>query len=233
MLHFNSPKAGKTLHWSGSDNEDQFRKNIKDESIRQYLSNNGWLDPYSITYKYNSQGFRSEEFTLQPAYVALGCSFTEGVGLPLASTWPSLLAEKIDHTVWNLGISGCSINTCYRVLEHHIDLLNIVGVCLLEPPDARIDVEVNGIWITVRQDNATDFYKSWAIDDKKVQENRINTIELMKEICNKHNIGFYNFPSMGSGIPNDLARDMLHNGKLSHQSISDKFKNIVEVTDKY
>ena len=232
LLHLNSSKADKIFHWSGTDNEDQYQKNIKDEYIRQHLINNGWLDPYSITYKYNSQGFRSEEFTKQPAYVALGCSFTEGVGLPVESTWPYLLAEKIGYTVWNLGVGGCSINTCCRILEHYINLLNVVGVCLLEPPDARIDIEVNKIWVTMRQDNATNFYKSWAIDDKKIQENRISTIKLMQEICNKHNVGFYNFPSVGSAIPNDYARDMQHNGKLSHQSISNKFKNIIELTDK-
>ena len=50
---------------------------------REYFRERGWDRPEAITYKFNSEGFRCEEFDDSPCLVALGCSFTFGNALPV------------------------------------------------------------------------------------------------------------------------------------------------------
>jgi hypothetical protein len=66
-------------------------------------------DMYS--YKLNSDGFRSVEFSEKPNVLTLGCSCTFGTGLPEKLTWPSQLQGLLgdNYLVGNLGDHGSSI----------------------------------------------------------------------------------------------------------------------------
>jgi hypothetical protein len=62
-------------------------------------------DSILIEYKLNSQGYRCNEFNNQKI-LTLGCSQTEGHGLPLELTWPYLISEKINKDYINLAKGG-------------------------------------------------------------------------------------------------------------------------------
>jgi len=66
-----------------------------------------------ISYKYNSKGFRDDEWPSDLSNVVwcLGDSFTVGIGQPVDETWPKLLEKKIKKQVINLGEDGCSNDT--------------------------------------------------------------------------------------------------------------------------
>lgn len=73
----------------------------------------------SVFYEFNSRGFRCDEFDVVSDFpvVFLGCSNTEGAGLPKEHVWAHRLIEKIRERMdgnvayWNLGISGAGLDT--------------------------------------------------------------------------------------------------------------------------
>lgn len=73
--------------------------------------------PRDIEYRYNAQGFRCLEFADIPVdsfvVASVGCSNTEGIGLPVEHTWPSLLCGKLATPLGkvsnvNLGLGASS-----------------------------------------------------------------------------------------------------------------------------
>lgn len=75
--------------------------------------------PYDIDYVYNSRGFRDAEWPdtkeeLKDAIWCVGDSFTEGVGSPLAHTWPYILQQQTGHRVINISMDGASNNWISR-----------------------------------------------------------------------------------------------------------------------
>ena len=123
--------------WSGSDDINSHRRSEKTHPDKfEYWSTR------SINYNYNNLGFRSE-FDFEPGMkgdIYLGCSFTEGVGLPLECSWPSLLSAELGVRGFNLGTGGYSIDTCFRYLvAAHKFGLKFKRVFLLVPPPNRYE----------------------------------------------------------------------------------------------
>ncbi len=69
--------------------------------------------PKSISYRYNSKGFRDNEWPTDLSEVVwcVGDSFTVGIGQPFQETWPQLLQKKLGKTCLNLGEDGCANDT--------------------------------------------------------------------------------------------------------------------------
>ena len=91
---FNGMQYGKTYDWYPPDTKKKFEE-----------SNSEYWDEDSITYRVNSHGFRGDD--LHPiksdSFIALGCSFTFGVGVTADQTWPSVLSKSLDMHGYNLG----------------------------------------------------------------------------------------------------------------------------------
>lgn len=105
------------------------------------LAESGWLHKSNIiTYDYNHHGFRDDDFDDRECALALGCSYTEGVGVAVHQTWPSQLTELVGYKVWNLGIGGVGIDTCFRAMDFWIPILKPRFVALLDPPIARLEI---------------------------------------------------------------------------------------------
>lgn len=62
-------------------------------------------DSVEIEYKLNSHGYRCDEFNNQEILI-LGCSQTEGHGLPLELTWPYLISKKMNKEYISLAKGG-------------------------------------------------------------------------------------------------------------------------------
>jgi hypothetical protein len=126
------------------------------DTLHRLISTNSH-NPYSrydIEYKFNSHGFRCDEFELlsELPMVFLGCSFTEGIGLRQHETWSYLLLEKIRQKTnknipyWNLGLGGTGLDTQARNLYFLANILNkkIKFVFSLMPPIARREYKAEG-----------------------------------------------------------------------------------------
>lgn len=72
-----------------------------------------------IEYLYNSLGHRAKEpDKLKPNFIMFtGCSQTEGVGLPVESTYSSLIAEKFRSDYYNIALGGTGPDVVYYNLK--------------------------------------------------------------------------------------------------------------------
>lgn len=87
------------LNFSGMDSP----SNAKDKS---YFENYR----YKINYKFNSRGFRDEEWpdNLNDVIWCLGDSFTVGLGCPANHTWHYVLSQKTKKRCINVSMDGAS-----------------------------------------------------------------------------------------------------------------------------
>jgi hypothetical protein len=81
--------------------------------------------PYSVSYQYNSRGYRDHEWPddLQRAVWCIGDSFTVGIGSPVEHTWSRILESKTGLRTINISMDGASNNWIAR---HAVKILNIV-----------------------------------------------------------------------------------------------------------
>ena len=213
---FNWQYRNSMQYWSGFDQRNQFEKNLKNSKAAQQLQDFGWVKT-QITYCYNSHGFRSAEFDSRECGIALGCSFTEGVGLPVESTWPHLLSNLCGTQVWNLGSGGASIETVFRIFEHYVQTLSPTFVCVLTPPPMRFEFNdsSNGFPIIHANQlgNHDSFAKDWLSQDFNGTNNRKKTMLAIAKICELLKIPMvFNYSEDPNSPFHAHARDLSHPG---------------------
>lgn len=227
--HYHTKNKNQTLEWSGSDHAKSYKKNLQDPEKYEQLVKYNWLEP--IEYRYNSHGFRAEAFDDRPAGIALGCSFTEGTGLHINQTWPSVLSAISNTYIWNLGVGGAAFDTVFRLLDYYLLKFNPQFVCILMPPVDRIeycdilsDYHVIQAYSTTTH---TSFAKEWLTQEINGIQNRRKNILAVKQLCYDANIPVFFEDSMEQFTrPNiDFARDLLHYGPNSQQYIATQFYN--------
>lgn len=125
-------KPNSRVYWSGSDSEENFKKNPKPG-----------YDEKSIIYSYNSHGFRSEEFdfnTDKKNILAVGCSFTEGIGLRLEDTWVHKVSKHFpNHKCHNFGYNGRGAEWVARSLYNVVPVARPEIVFIFWPPMPRVE----------------------------------------------------------------------------------------------
>lgn len=117
-------RANKSIEWLAPDTLENY-KSISSKFTNLYSQ-------HDIEYKFNSHGFRCDEFDLpsELPIVFLGCSFTEGIGVRQNETWSHLLLEKIKQKTnknipyWNLSLASTGIDTQARNLYFLTNILN-------------------------------------------------------------------------------------------------------------
>jgi len=216
-MPFNEPDSGKTVYWHGSDTEENF-----------LLNGNPEFANTNIVYKFNSSGFRTQEFDMNssaPSILCLGCSFTLGTGLPLEQVWPSLIAKEFpEYNTYNLGIGGSSGDTIARLLYKIGNKLNTKIVCILWPEIHRLEVYnehhishtsvVNGIKIDPKLLLAESHFENLKYKNQAL-------ISLLQK---QHNYNVIEFSTRDPEyIPNDRARDP-HPGPKTQYNIFQMFK---------
>jgi hypothetical protein len=227
---YNYNLRGQTIHWTGTDTMAQYNKNIQNNDSYDLLKKLGWIDTV-IDYTYNSQGFRCDEFDQRASAIAVGCSFTEGVGLQKNQTWPAYLADLLDLPVWNLGSGGGTIDTVFRILEHYIVRLNPKVVFILIPPKSRLEYcdTSNGFPIIQvnSHGNHPAFAKEWLTQPFNADYNTKKTMMAIYYLCQNLKIPVFTQSSDGATITNydsfnqiDLARDLMHRGPGYQQYIA-------------
>ncbi len=220
-----------TVEWTGMDSKINFDLNIKDTIKSKIIQAMGFDKPGCITYTYNSRGFRDREFDNTPSGIALGCSFTEGVGIPAENTWPAQLSNLLKTNIWNLGVGGGSLDTAYNLLEHYLDKLNVQFVVLGVPPMNRFEffcgekpIRIMGNIIT-SQPLYESFLKEWFATEKNSLINQRKNVLAMQQICNQRSVPFYHLYAMSDFKRIDTARDCTHAGVNSNLVFAVKMHN--------
>ena len=134
--HTSAKYANKTYQWllEGTDTIDDWNRNLKNSETRRELEKNGWLTHLGFEYRYNRFGFRGDDFSGRPDGLAFGCSHTFGVGLPENDTWVSQFSRISNSAVWNLGVSGGSLDTVYRLVSFWVRHVRPEFVLVFAPP---------------------------------------------------------------------------------------------------
>jgi hypothetical protein len=225
----------KQLLWIDSDSKEEFDANMQDPERRMQLEKYGWDRPEIITYQFNGHGFRCQEFDQSLGVIALGCSFTAGVGLPVDSVWPAIVGAKLNLPVWNLGIGGASMDTCFRLLYHYIHQLNAEYVLLLTPPDQRFELHTpDKVLCFHPQTIYHNIQKWWYQCSSNGQLNYIKNVMAIAELCRQHNRrlivqtpdnALFGLPHRDRWPP---ARDMLHVGTQEQKKCANLFLQAIK-----
>jgi len=213
---FYKEHANKSLDWLPMDTKELYEKNLKEKY--QLLKQHDWIDK-SFTYKFNSHGFRCNEFTDKPTIMFLGCSFTCGIGLPIEFIWPELLSKNLNMHCANLGIGGGSNDAAFRLCNGWIDIINPQLVILLPPPPDRLELlnstTINNLSLSWEQ-STDSFLKEWIMDDNNSYFNNLKNKLAIQNICVTRNIKFLAL-EFGQMHSVDLARDLSHSGIKSNK----------------
>lgn len=130
--HSGNPKKTR-LKWVIPDTVDNFKQN-PDFARWQNID---------ITYTFSNEGFRTYDFDSvmgKEIDVALGCSHTMGVGLPIEWTWPSLVEKDRPYPMLNLGLGGGTSDTVARILTNITGLFQINTVFIFWPNFRRFEI---------------------------------------------------------------------------------------------
>ena len=230
----------KQLHWCDMDRLEEWHANMQNPSTRRVLEINGWDRPDNIVYKFNSHGFRCDEFSDAPGIIALGCSFTGGVALPEDKIWPSLVASRLNLKLWNLGVGAASMDTCFRLLNHYITKLNVCMVLLLTPSPDRFEIfdsDNNVEYIVPTSHSHNSYQKSWYKSEQNSVQNFSKNILAIRYLCHINNVklveknhftDLLKVPRLDESVRStDRGRDLEHPGVLSHALCADLFLNMV------
>ena len=236
--HFGKLHANNEFEWLPTDTKENYEKLIQDPEHRKYFAEMGWDQPGAITYKLNSHGFRCDEFSGGPYVVALGCSYTVGLGLPIHDTWAYYVGEALNLKVANLGWGGYSADTCYRLAEYWVPELRPDYVCMLAPPKSRFELLLEDghdlqVEVFMPQSesqfyNINDKYiKHWFLNEKNAEINQRKNTLAVRQLCLDLNIPCTvidgNTYMSRSREEVGYARDYMHSGPIAHKLIADKF----------
>ena len=125
-------QAYKQLDWYSTDSEAAFNANREAGNLSETQLA---LTP---TYQFNSQGYRSVNVSdiTGKFFIAMGCSYTEGVGIELEQTWSHILSKKLGMQMLNLGMGGAGLDAIVLNTKIYVaKLLNQVKGFPLPKPD--------------------------------------------------------------------------------------------------
>ena len=191
-LHSSKKFANMTLEYHGlDDSKELFEKNLKTKF--KLLESNGWLNK-EIQYKFNSEGFRSEEFSSKPGIIFLGCSHTFGTGLPLTETWPYRVATSLNLECYNLSIPGASNSLCFRMLYNYVNKINSNLIVWLRTYKERFEISEMNIdqpYQLLANDNRytrriTNFYSTFLGNDQNILTEFYKNTEAIKNLAHEH-----------------------------------------------
>jgi hypothetical protein len=234
--HRNQEFLKQSLHWTDLDNRELWLNNMQDPAKRQQLISVGFDQEDAIIYSMNSHGFRSDEFDDSPGFIALGCSFTYGIGLPQDQIWPSIVSRRAGLRSWNLGIGGCGLDTCFRLLYNWVDRLRPKFVMMLTPLASRFEIHHLGLPVAVMHNSPgldtslEQVKKVWFADDQNSAVNHVKNMLAIQQLCDSRNIKLITRPLHGSLLGLNLstytwpaARDLCHVGHVEQQYCAEKF----------
>lgn len=151
LLRANRGEPNIKTYWRDSDSQGQFKRRQEAE-VSYVRTDTGthkkiidhrvkYWEYKSIEYRYNNEGFRTDDdfSDKEEGIVCLGCSFTEGIGLPIEFNWGYLLAKELNKKHYNLGQGALGLDSAFRLLLGYKDSLKFKNVFLLVPPPYRYE----------------------------------------------------------------------------------------------
>jgi hypothetical protein len=204
------------------DSEESYLSNRQHQS--DLLRRHGWWDYAPFEYRFNSHGFRSDEFTVSPGTLFLGCSFTMGVGVAVEDTWAHRVSSALGSACWNLGQGGGSMDACFRLAEHWVPRLQPVRVVLLPAPVDRWElIDSNGLprrFLVHDSNNA--IAREWLAHPENARLNHLRNRWAIRALCHSQSIPFSEWPHTSLWVKGSMGRDLAHPGIEDHHRFAEK-----------
>lgn len=226
--HRNLSLANQELDWNGTDTQELYQKNLIKNRSQLELYN--WIDR-PITYKFNSHGFRADEFDSTGSNVVfIGCSHTMGTGLPVESTWAYQVSAELKLKNYNLGVGGASNDTAFRLAHYWIDQLKPKLVVFLSAERTRFELHIDddqlydlSVW-PIGFPIVDTFMQSWHSNDTNSNMNYFKNSLAIKQICSDRGIKYIQ-EEVSTVKTMDRARDLQHHGEITNSHIASMFLN--------
>lgn len=211
------------------DNREQWISNMSSKKRRAYLTRHGWDHEHAIEYRYNTDGFRGDQFVEHDSLIVLGCSFTFGVGLREDQSWPWIVAKGLQLACNNLAWGGASSDRCWRMAEFWVPQLRPKFVIMLTPPGGRVELIINdqdreaeGLM----PDQAADTWtKTWIAVDENVRLNQVKNQLAVAMLCRTLGVPCLLYETVEFatviGDQADHARDFRHQGPAVHRAFAE------------
>ena len=213
-------KEAKTVRWHNSDSE------------KNYVRLGNHYNPESFDYTFNGQGFRSDEFNNEPSLVFIGCSNTEGIGLPLEESWAYQVWDGVGRPspFINLGIGGAGYDTMSRVLYLLQDQVKPKVAVVLLPGIWRRELVIEdkfSMWSPVTPLDVKKITNQILFDDEWVRYQAMKNLVMMDMIFEKYGTTVI-WDSWYQHSKNDIA-DCLEMDKLKtfQHRVSNSFSKYV------
>jgi hypothetical protein len=177
------------VSWATPNEATTYQRHCKEGRPNRYSM-------YDIIYSYNSRGFRCMNFDEvpkdAPVFVSVGCSNTEGIGLPEHHTWPHLLCARatletgVSHINLNLGLGGSSNrHIALRAVRAMRTLRPITGVFIAWTYPHRLhyvyeDGELHDWWAPNAEEIAS--------EDEKMKRKRLYFEKIHTDEFDLHNL---------------------------------------------
>lgn len=221
--------------WCGMDNQERFNKNMGDAATRKRMERLGWTDPETITYSYNHQSFRSEEFDDRPAGVALGCSHTMGTGNRLEQTWPWVLSELLGMHVWNLGVGSSGLDTNLRLLDHYIKILRPRFVVHAVPSVGRFEFFSQDKWFCMvpaylhpEHEPFRSYFNEYYLYDENSEMNARRNLLAIRYLCQSRDIPYFALDvNRAMDMKDRGARDLIHPGPIQQRIFAETMHDLM------
>jgi len=220
---------------------------IKSEPEKwELLKKCGWVDEYNnptpIDYKFNSLGFRDDDFVEgdEDTIICLGDSFTNGIGMHRNLIWPTLLQEKLGKRVYNMGRDG-GVDGAYvfRMLLYWWKKLRSKTVLIqFSPLWCREVLDKDGLYLVGNWTKEDERYKDIITSPIEIYLTHLRSMYAIQAFCDEnkidlHFIGFDKMNEIGQPIfarlmdgniePWHFARDLMHPGAPMHRGILETF----------
>jgi hypothetical protein len=231
--------AGTVSEFLPTDTKESFEKLCQVTEYREYFRQQGWLEPGAITYKFNRYGFRSDEIDDRDCMIALGCSFTIGIGLPVKITWPQIVGQQLGLVPYTMAWGGTSADTCFRLAEYWVPQLKPKAVFMLTPPPSRFELirasgmpPVENYMPNSESHSATEidsFLKHWHTMEENARLNQKKNKLAIRAMCAEVNIPFFIYDAFDHmALPREeigYARDRMHGGPGGHIRLAERMLN--------
>lgn len=210
------------------DNEERYQSNLNETESRAKLAGSGWIDN-SFSYTFNSHGFRSEEFDgVGPSIMFLGASIVLGTGCPYEYTWPYLVSKELKLTNYNLGISGGSNDSSFRIAKHYLPHLKPDIIIYVNSYNWRLDlVTDHRIFTFWNIDYNTPkmykpFYKEWLRCPENADLNYLKNTYALYELADQYSIPIVEIDGYELHLmsKHTYGRDIMHPGLDGHEIIA-------------
>jgi len=217
--------SNQTLNWFSTDTYDLYQHNLVHK--KELMESNN-LTHLNITYKFNSEGFRCEEFTDKPNIMFLGGSITQGIGLPNNLNYPNIVAKELKLECWNLALQGKSTDTMFRIAYHFIKKLKPkIVVCDYSLGDRfeLLDIDECIDFIrgsTYPEKFYNEYFKVYRTTPENIFLNTLKNSKAIEYICYEEKIKCIDVKKLDivqlNGTTHSWARDLLHPGVKYHYS---------------